>query len=123
MQLDPSSIFEVSGAIVTIVGGIYGAIRHFLIISKRKEDLYREGILIQANEKIEKIKFELEEKLKELETELHTQKEAIEKDLSHFKQLYGQEVKMLGEKIETLREDLSRQHQSLVDLLSKLIER
>ena len=70
-----------------------------------------------------KIEEELSEKIKKLDIELRNQKDNIARDLSHLKEIYGAEIKTLASKIEDLREDLSQQHQSLVALLTKLVDR
>jgi len=45
----------------------------------------------------------------------------IDRDIDHVKIIYNGEIRSLGEKIESLREDVQKQHAQLVSLLTKLI--
>lgn len=47
--------------------------------------------------------------------------EALEKELEYQKELHSGKTEELSQKIEQLREDLQRQHQSLVELITKMI--
>ena len=58
----------------------------------------------------------------DLKLELDTQKENVSRDLGHLREVYNAEIKVLGEKIENLRQDISQQHQALVGLLTKLVD-
>lgn len=120
-MLDPNTLIEAGIATVTVIGGIWTTSWRLLVSYKRKKELYRLEILSQAKKEADQIKIDLEVKIKELETEFHIQRSNVSKDFEHFRQTYNNEIKTLGEKIENLREDLSQQHQSLVGLLTKLV--
>jgi len=122
MQIDILTSGEAIGGLATAVGVIFGGVRHIILISKRKKEEYRQAILSEAKEEAEKIIKNLEFKLKTLEDEFQVQKDSTNKDFQHFKETYNAEVKTLGEKIESLREDLMQQHQALVGLLTRLVD-
>lgn len=123
MNFDINTLAGISAAAVTAIGGIYTSIHHIRGRIKKKNNLYRQGILDQAKFEVTKMERYLEEKIRVLEIELEDQRLSLSKDLSHFKETHNSEVKALGEKIENLREDLSQQHQALVGLLTKLVDR
>ena len=122
-MIDPNVALEALAAIVTAVGGLYGATRHVLARSKKKREEHRTEVLAMAKSELILVKQDLEGKIRKLELELTTQKISISKDFDHFTEIYNNEIKVLGEKIENLREDLSQQHQALVGLLTKLVDR
>lgn len=116
------AVLEGAAGAVTAFGGLYAGARHLIVGHKRKKEEYRQSILNKANEEMAKIKTELEEKIKGLENELANQKENIYKDLGHLKEIYNAEIRTLGDKIDSLRSDLQDQHQSMVALLTKLVD-
>ena len=120
MTITNDTIIAATGAIAALgtVWAIIQGISHGL---KRKKEIYRQAIIDEAKAEMELVRLLLEEKIRKLEVELETQKEAVRKDLSHMSALYDAETKVLGEKIEALRQDLLQQHQSLVGLLTKLV--
>ena len=120
MTISNDTIIAATGAIAALgtVWAIIQGISHGL---KRRKATYRQAIIDEAKAEMELVKLLLEEKICKLEVELETQKEAVRKDLSHMSALYDAETKVLGEKIEALRQDLLQQHQSLVGLLTKLV--
>ena len=122
MNIDQNTASAAIGGIVTALGALYGATRHAIARSRRKKEEYRQGILKEANDSMTKIKAELEEKIKSVESEIQAQKLNVSIEFSHFKETHNAEIKVLGEKIESLRQDLHDQHQALVSLLTKLVE-
>lgn len=120
-MIDIGMALEGAGGAVTAVGGVYAFIRHISHKRKRAEEKYKEDILDQARSEMKKIEESLEIKIKILEIELESQKLNVSKDFSHFKETHNAEVRVLGEKIENLRQDISQQHQALVGLLTKLV--
>lgn len=121
MVVDLNIMLEAGAASVTAIGGIYGVARRIVTSSKRKKELYRQEILDRAKEEADRIREALEDKIRTLEIEFENQKQSVEKDFEHFKEVHGAEVRVLGEKIESLRADLAAQHSSLVALLTKLV--
>ena len=122
MQIDISTAFEGLGGAVTAIGGIYAALRHLKYSSQNKKNNYRNQILEEGKAEIDKVKEQLEERIRLLEVELKNQKESVSKDFSHLKEVYNQEIRVLGEKIESLRTDLAAQHSNMVALLTKLVD-
>jgi hypothetical protein len=122
MVIDISTVFEGAGGAITACGGLWAGYRHIRYSMQAKKDKYRQDIIDQAKEEMAKIKVGLENRIKVVEIELQTQKESVSKDLSHLKDSYTSEVKILGQRIEELRQDLVSQHSSLVALLTKLVD-
>jgi hypothetical protein len=122
-MIDPNTALEAGAALVTAIGGLYGAVRAIIARSKRKREEHKQEVLAMAKAELVLVKENLESKIRKLELELETQKISISKDFDHFTEVYNNEIKSLGEKIENLREDLSQQHQALVGLLTKLVDR
>lgn len=110
------------GSAVAITGTIFEMIRRSHGIIERRNERKKQEIIKIARFEANEVRRSCEEKLKDLEIQLQIQKDNVAKDLVHLKETYNAEIKVLGEKIETLREDLSNQHQNLVALLTKLID-
>lgn len=114
-------VFGVAAGAVSAFGGIWAAYRHVVTSNKKKRKAEKDAILEQARSEMAKIEATLNEKIEDLETELQNQKESLSKDLSHLKEVYNAEIRVLADKIDDLRKDLSEQHSSMVALLTKLI--
>jgi len=121
MAMDVIGIAEAVGGVATAVGSIYAGAKTIIASSRRKKEAHKQEILKQAAEEMYKIKAELESKIKDLQVELEATKENISRDMSHMREVYNAEIRVLGGKIDDLRNDLSDQHQSMVNLLTKLV--
>lgn len=121
--MDVTTYAGIAGAAATVLGAAYPIYKSFKKASKAKEDKYRDDILGAAKIEAERIKTELEGKIRALEEEFKVQKQVVSRDFSHFKDIYTNEIKVLGQRIEELRQDLGVQHSSLVSLLMKLVEK
>ena len=120
-MVDPNIALEFAGSAITAFGGIWMGGKHLLKRSNEKREQYRQDILEKAKEEITRAKESLEVKINKLEEELKTQKDSVARDMSHMKDTYNTEIRVLGQRIEELRQDLSAQHSSLVALLTKLV--
>ena len=120
-MIDPNLALAAIAGSISVIGGVYTAIKKWVNHSKTKKEAYKQDILKQARTEANKIKEELEEKIEKLEVELETQKESIYKDLGYLKESHTSEIKNLTEKIENLREDLKTQHVSILNLLTRLV--
>ncbi len=120
--IDPNTALEFATGAITGTIAAVTAFKKLLGRHRRHKEEYRQSILAQAKEEAEKFKTALENKIQKLETEFELQKTSISKDLDHFRQTHNAEIKVLGEKIEALRNDISLQHQALVGLLTKLVD-
>lgn len=89
---------------------------------RKERDEYAAKILQTAKEEDNLVKTKMEARFAEIETKVRTLEISVEKDISHLKETYSAEIKVLGEKIETLRDELRNQHSQMVTLLSKLID-
>ncbi len=123
MVIDIGMVGEAVGGAVTAIGGIYAIVKRLMTNSKRKKEDYRNSILKEAKQEAQKIVDALEDKVNKLEIELKAQEMSISKDLDHFKEIYSNELKGLGEKIELLRADVAQANSSIVGLLTKLVNR
>lgn len=89
---------------------------------RKERDEYAARILQTAKEEDNLVKTKMEARFAEIETKVRTLEISVEKDISHLKETYSAEIKVLGEKIELLRDELRNQHSQMVTLLSKLID-
>lgn len=120
-MMDLTTATGITAAVVTAVGGIYTSYRHVTLGMAIKREKYKEDILNQAKGEMSRIEDKFEEKIKKIEIELESQKLSVSKDLGHMREIYNAEIKTLGEKIDDLRSDLQDQHQSMVALLTRLV--
>lgn len=121
MTLDLNTILGYAGAI-TALGGAYHTIQRILANYKVKKEAYRQQILDEATDQLNAAVTTLENKIKQVEDELAWQKESVARDLTVMKDSYNAEIKVLGQKLEELRQDLISQHSQLVGLLTKLVD-
>jgi len=123
MGFDLPTLLGTSAGAVTALSGIYAAYRHVRYGIQTKKDKERQDLLDKANEELAKVETKLREKISSLEQEFETHKTNLAKDLDYMKASYNAEVKILGEKIEDLRQDLNSQHSQMVALLTKLVSK
>lgn len=126
-----TTIFIVMKADSAMVGQIIialGAIASMFltaqkIIKNSKIEREQESLklLEKASEELEKEKQLLEIKIQSCVDENERMKEMIEKDMELIKATYSAEIKNLGEKIESLKEEVRSQNTQILNLLSKLI--
>ena len=121
MAYDLSTLLGTSAGAVTALGGLYTAARHLRYSVQAKKDRERQDILNKVNEEMAKLESKLEEKIRRLEEEFKNHKENLEKDLDYMRSSYNAEIKVLGDKIQLLREDLGAQHSQMISLLTKLV--
>jgi len=114
---------EALAAIGTALGSAWIFVRKIVKdLHKARQD-QADAIIKQAREEDSLLKLKLEAKIDGLKTELKSLEFNINKDLNFVKQSHTSELKNLGEKIESLRTELSAQHGSLLALLTKLVEK
>ena len=104
-------------AIGTLILTLQKVFRNF----RKERDEYAAKILQTAKEDDNLLKAKLEAKLEALDTKLKNLEISVNKDMTHLKDTYTSEIKNLGEKIETLRDELRQQHSGLIELLSKIV--
>lgn len=107
---------------VALIGGFFSIQG---IIKNIKEDKQKEleRVLLEAQENLSLLELKLTAKINENKAEIKTLENSVNKDLNHLKETYNTEIKNLGQKIEQLREELRSQHDSLVTLLTKMIDK
>lgn len=121
MSIDPNVAVEGAVGAITAIGGIYTGFRHILSNYKKKREKYRQSILEEAKLEVERVRQDLENKIKEVELELNVQRENVAREMDHLKETYNTEIRILGQRVEELRQDLTLQHGSLMALLTKLV--
>jgi polyhydroxyalkanoate synthesis regulator phasin len=121
MVIDLVMASEVLGGAATTLGAAYTAFRHVKYSLQSKKDKYRQDIIAEAKEEMAKVEAKMSVRINNLEAELSNQKDNMVRDLGHMKEVYNAEIKVLGEKIDSLRSDLQDQHQSMVNLLTRLV--
>lgn len=121
MTITIANILEAASALITL-GGAWRSVNYFVTRYKVRKNAYRQSIIDQVRNETDKVCKDLETKIEALETELQSQKANVEKDMGHMKEIYNAEIKVLGDKIEDLRQDLQAQHSSTIALLTKLVD-
>lgn len=123
MAYDLSTLLEASGAVISGLGSVYVGIKHLKYSFQDKKSKERQAILDKANEELAKVEDKLNKKINSLQLEFETHKTSLSKDLDFMQSTYNAEIKVLGERIESLREDLVTQHGQLVNLLTQLVSK
>jgi len=123
MTIDLGTAAEGLGGLVTAIGGVYTAIHQIRVSSKKKQEKHRQEILDQAKTEMGRIEVSFNEKITALENDLENHKVNTSKDLIFMKATYAGEVKVLGDKIESIREQLNQQHSQLLAVLTRMIDK
>lgn len=117
---------SISLAALVTISGLIATWQKITRTAKRDREKAREEheakILQAAKEEDAALKAKVDARIERLEDRLENLQHDMEKDISHLKETYSAEIKVLGEKIEALRDELRNQHSQMVTLLSKLIE-
>lgn len=118
---DYNTLMAIVGGIATL-GGAIAAVQKVLnnIKKTRKEEGAR--ILQEAKEEVSTARILLEAEIQELKLKFDNLKESMEKDLDHARQAHNTEIKNLGEKIESLQQELRIQYEGLMTIFSKMID-
>lgn len=117
-ELQAYGALGVAIGVATLVVTLQKVFRNF----RKERDEYAAKILQTAKEEDSLLKAKLEARIEKIDAQLKNLELNINKDITHLKETYSTEIKVLGEKIETLRDELRNQHSQMVTLLSKLIE-
>jgi hypothetical protein len=91
--------------------------------TKKSREEESAKILQAAKEADSTVKAELESKIEALSAQFVNLKTNIDKDIDYLKESHAMELKNIGQRIEILRDELRNQNASLVNLLSKLIDK
>lgn len=122
VELHLETIIAICGALGALLTAIY-YMQNITKNFKNDKKEFKAEIIQNAKEEDSKLKTEIEGKLNALQQELEALKESVNKDLGHMKETYNGEIRNLGEKIEDLRSELRKQHGSLVNLLTKMLDK
>lgn len=107
----PTTTLTVALGCVLLICSIIATWQKIVKNTKRDRALHEAKMLQSSKEEARKIKLELEARLDKMDLQI-----------SHLKETYAAEVKVLGEKIDSLRSELHGQHSQMITLLSKLID-
>lgn len=121
MQIDIPSTAGVIAAGATVCGSIYASWRHFRFSKQARKDQEKQDLLKEAKDQVSPMIEALETKINKLVVEIENQKEKVDRDFSYMKSTYTNEIKVLGEKIENLREQINTSHAQMVTLLTQLV--
>lgn len=122
MEITWEAVLAVAGA-VTVIGGSWLTIRKIQKDADASKKAHTDEILKMAKDEIALKEKDLQARLNAMDTRIDSLESNIEKDLSHLKETYNGELKNLATKIEDLRSELKQQHVSVVNLLSKMIDK
>jgi hypothetical protein len=122
MLSEYSNLIAISTAITT-VGGAWLVVRKIAKDAHRVRKEHDSEILAEAKEADVLLKSKLEARIEVVRAELKNLEFNMNKDLEHVKENQKSEIKVLGEKIELLREQLNSQHSQLIVFLTKLIDK
>lgn len=109
------------GLIISI-SGLIATWQKIVRNNKQNKEENASKILQAAKEEDALLRSILESKIEKLDIQLKMLELNVGKDLDHLKENYKAEIKVLGEKIEALRDELRDRHGQMVDLLHSLIE-
>lgn len=109
-------------AVITTISGLVLTWQKISKNAKKDRDEHAAKILQSAKEDDSLLKAKLEARIEKIDLSLKNLEFNVNKDITHLKETYSAEIKVLGEKIETLRDELRNQHSQMVALLSKLID-
>jgi len=118
--LNISTLMSVA-AMITAFGTAWITIRKIAKDAEKQKKIQSASILQAAKEADAVLFTKLDNKIHDLSLELKVHKESNQKDLEHLKETHNSELKNLGEKIETLRDELRQQSKNILELLSKMI--
>jgi hypothetical protein len=122
MNLDLTNLSLIA-TIIPGIGALYVMVRKVLSNIEKSRKRHAAAIIQVAKDNDIAIKLSLESRIHDLELKVQTVEENIEKDVAHLKETYNNEIKFLGQKIESLRQEVHDQHGQLVALLTKMIGR
>lgn len=115
---------EFLGMLVLGIGTIAGA---YLTLAKIKAGFKKEieseieAAIENARSIAEADIREFNLKLEAVSRDIQSLEAKVDRDIEYVKTIYNNEIKVLGDKIENLREEVKNQHAQLVGLLTKMI--
>jgi uncharacterized membrane protein len=118
----PDTAISAGLAALVTISGLILSWQKIVKNAKKEREEQAAKILQAAKEEDALLKAKLEARVEKIDLQLKTLELNVNKDIGHLKETYAAEIKVLGEKIEALRDELRDQHSQMVTLLSKLIE-
>lgn len=109
-------------AALTTLTGLIMSWQKIVKTAKKDREEHAAKILQTAKEEDQLLKSKLEARIEKIDAQVKNLELNVNKDITHLKETYSAEIKVLGEKIEMLRDELRDQHSQMVALLTKLVE-
>lgn len=109
-----------AGAVVALATGLSVFFKLKSNLDKIVDDRVRQALseMLDGKDKTEiSLGFKIEQTIKEISN----LEKKIDKDILNVKEIYNSEIRSLGEKIESLRDQMQNQHKQMIELLSKMI--
>jgi peptidoglycan hydrolase CwlO-like protein len=121
MEVNGSDTMALVGVLITL--GTLVTIVQKILKNLKKAKAERDAQILQAaKEEAAAMKMQLESKIEKLDQKLKNVESSVRQDIGHLRDLHENEIKALGEKIESLRDELKTQHVQLMNILAKLID-
>lgn len=117
-----TSVLPLIGVVTAIGGAVYTILKILREIRKSKK-AEADRIIDECKELDLVLKAKLEAKLSLLETQLHNLELNVAKDFSSMKESHTLELRNLGDKIESLRDEFRTQSVGILNLLTKLVQK
>lgn len=115
-----NTMLPTAGVLITL-GSLYLTVRKIQKDGEKSKKEQAAEILQSAKEELALKEKDMNAKIEAAETRIDNLEKSVEKDLKHLKETYTGEIHNLASKIEDLRQQLTDQHASLLNLLTKLI--
>lgn len=118
-----------SNVLAIVVAALSGLFGLFLSFSKLKASFQQEvdsrikAEVANARSIAEGDLKAVDLKLDSLAKDIANLEQKVDRDIEHVKIIYNSEIRQLAEKIESLRDDVQKQHNQLVSILTKLVEK
>jgi F0F1-type ATP synthase membrane subunit b/b' len=120
--LDYTTLIPVLGALATL-GGLIATGQRIVRNARKEREHQFQNYLKSAKEEDAVLEAKFEAKISKVEWELENLKQITNNEFEHVRETYNSEIKNLGEKIESLRDQLNTQHSQLIEFLSRLIDK
>lgn len=121
MVISQDLIFSLAG-LITAVGGAWLTISKISKDINKKQEENNNKILKLAKDELLKKEQQLESKIMLLEEKVENLEKNIQKDMDYLKESHSIEIKNLGDKIESLREEIRTQHAGVLQLLTEMVK-
>lgn len=116
------AILTVSGAI-SLVGGAIVTVQKIIARNEAAKKQAEAKLLHEAKEAVNSVRRDMEGELKLVRQELDNLENSMNKDLGYMKEAYEGDMRALGDKIETLRDDVRNHHSQIITFLTEMLKK